>query len=208
MANYAHIENEQITGVYDLYPDNWRNISNFYLLANDTDSLYNLGWRTIIKVEPTYNTDYQRLGNPSYVITDDEVYETIEVIDLPIVEMVYQTEEELLAIKLAQHNSALETLRNKRDKLLADTDFTQLADVITINGSELNQLFVAYRQALRDLPNTYENDSEFINESSVTYPTYPVLTVTIPEATTETTDTSSEPVTQPSDGEPSSPGDV
>jgi hypothetical protein len=173
MANYAHVENGKITGVYDLYPDNWRNVSNFYLLANEPEVIYNLGWRTIVKSVPTYNSDTQRLGNPIHTIVNDEVHETLEVIDLPTVEIVYQTQEELLAIQLAQHNSAMETLRNKRDRLLAETDFTQLADVIKLNGIELTQLYEEYRQALRDLPNSYEIDSEFVNESTVTYPTKP-----------------------------------
>ena len=173
MANYAHIEDGTITGVYDLYPDNWRNISNFYLLENDTDTLRSLGWRTIVKSTPSYNSDTQYVGNPIHTIEDDNVIETYEIVDIVFSEIVYQTEEELAAIKLAQHNSAMETLRNKRDKLLADTDFTQLADVIKLNGVELTQLYEEYRQALRDLPNSYETDSEFINESTVTYPTKP-----------------------------------
>ena len=173
MANYAHVENGQITGLYDLYPDNWRNISNFYLLTNEPNVIYDLGWRTIVKSVPSYNTDTQRLGNPIHSIVDDEVHETLEIIDLPTPEIIYQTQEELIAIKLAQHNSAMETLRNKRDKLLADTDFTQLADVIKINGPELTQLYEDYRQALRDLPSSYEIDSEFVSESTVTYPTKP-----------------------------------
>jgi len=173
MANYAHIEDRTITGVYDLYPDNWRNISNFYLLENDTDTLYGLGWRTIVKPTPSYNRDTQRLGNPIHTIEDDTVVETYEIVDIVFSDIVYQTEEELAAIKLAQHNSAMETLRNKRDELLAETDFTQLADIIKINGAELTQLYEEYRQALRDLPNSYEIDSEFINESTVTYPTKP-----------------------------------
>jgi hypothetical protein len=208
MANYAHIENETITGVYDLYPDNWRNISNFYLLENDTDTLRGLGWRTIVKSTPSYNSDTQRLGNPIHTIVDDDVYESFEIIDIIFSDIVYQTQEELDAIKLALHNSAMETLRSKRDKLLAETDFTQLADVININGTELTQLYEEYRQALRDLPNSYEVDSEFVNESTVTYPTYPALIVTTPEVTTENTETVSEPVVQPSDGETSSPGDA
>ena len=173
MANYAHIEDEKITGVYDLYPDNWRNISNFYLLANDTDTLYSLGWRTIVKSTPAYNSDTQYVGNPIHTIENDDVIETYEIVDIVFPEVIYQTEEELASIKLAQHNSAMETLRNKRDMLLAETDFTQLADVISINGIELTQLYEEYRQALRDLPNSYEADSEFINESNVTYPTKP-----------------------------------
>lgn len=208
MANYAHIEDGTITGVYDLYPDNWRNISNFYLLATDVDTLYGLGWRTIVKSTPSYNSDTQYVGNPIHTIEDDTVVETYDIVDIVFSDIVYPTQEELIAIKLAQHNSAMETLRSKRDKLLASTDFTQLSDVITNNGIELNQLFVVYRQALRDLPNSYEVDSEFINESTVTYPSYPVLTVTTPEVTTQNTETVSEPVVQPSDGETSSPGDA
>ena len=173
MANYAHIENGTITGVYDLYPDNWRNISNFYLLANDTDTLHGLGWRTIVKSTPSYNSDTQYVGNPIHTIEDDNVIETYEIVDIVFSEIIYQTEEELAAIKLAQHNSAMETLRNKRDKLLAETDFTQLADMIKINGIELTQLYEEYRQALRDLPSSYEIDSEFVSESTVTYPTKP-----------------------------------
>ena len=208
MANYAHIEDEKITGVYDLYPDNWRNISNFYLLANDSTTLRSLGWRTIVKTTPTYNSDTQYVGNPIHTIIDDDVIETYEIVDIIFSEIVYQTEEELAAIKLAQHNSAMETLRQKRDQLLAETDFTQLSDIIKINGTELTQLYEEYRQALRDLPSSYESDSEFINESTVTYPTYPVRTITTPEVTTENTETVSESVEQPSDGETSIPGDA
>lgn len=208
MANYAHIEDGKITGVYDLYPDNWRNISNFYLLANDTDTLRSLGWRNIVKTIPTYNSDTQYVGNPIHTIIDDDVIETYEIVDIVFAEIVYQTEEELAAIKLAQHNSAMETLRQKRDQLLAETDFTQLADIIKINGTELTQLYEEYRQALRDLPSSYESDSEFVNESTVTYPTYPVRTITTPEVTTENTETVSESVEQPSDGETSIPGDA
>ena len=49
MTVYAHIENNEITGVYDTLPDNWRNISNFMGLAGETEFLYSLGWRTIVK---------------------------------------------------------------------------------------------------------------------------------------------------------------
>ena len=173
MANYAHIENGTITGVYDLYPDNWRNISNFYLLENDKDTLHGLGWRTIVKSIPSYNSDTQRLGNPIHTINDDEVHETLEVVDIVFPEEILHTPEQLASIILEQHNTAMKILRGKRDKLLAETDFTQLADIIKINGVELTQLYEEYRQALRDLPNSYESDNEFVNESTVTYPTKP-----------------------------------
>jgi len=172
MANYAHIENNQITGVYDLYPENWRNISNFHLL-NDNELLYSLGWRTIVKTVPVYNSDTQYVGNPIHNIVDDNVVETYQIINIEFSPVIEQSIEELQSIKLQQHNSAMETLRNKRNVLLQETDYTQLADVIKINGTELTQLFEEYRQQLRDLPNSYENDSEFIDESTVVYPTKP-----------------------------------
>ena len=35
MANYAHIVDGNIEGVYDLIPNNWKNISNFYALTEE-----------------------------------------------------------------------------------------------------------------------------------------------------------------------------
>ena len=201
MANYAHIEDGQITGVYDLYPENWRNISNFYLLSNDADAIYNLGWRTIVKTTPSYSSDTHYLSNPIHSLVDDTVYETLEVVAIVFSEEITYTVDQINSIQLEQHNSAIEILRQKRDKLLSDTDFTQLADVIALNGAELTQLFVLYRQALRDLPNLYETDSQFVDESTVIYPVYPVLNISISE-------TSTEPDTTTSDGETTNPGDV
>ena len=178
MTVYAHIENNEITGVYDLLPDNWRNISNFSALTNDTAFLYSLGWRTIVKDNPTYDSTYQRLGIPSYNLTGDDVVETIEIINLPrpetpVINNEPLTEEQLLAQQLIQHNDAMYLLRIRRDQLLTETDFTQLQDVATVNGVELTEQYTTYRQALRDLPTSYEADPTFIDESSVIYPTKP-----------------------------------
>lgn len=176
MTIYAHIENNEITGVYDLLPDNWRNISNFPSLINETDFLYSLGWRTIVKHAPEYDIEYQRLGKPSYIISGDDVIETIQIIDLPrpiVVEAVALTEEQLLAHQLLQHEEAVSNLRTKRDLLLIETDFTQLHDVIAANGTELTAQYVVYRQLLRDLPGIYVDDIAFVDESTVIYPQKP-----------------------------------
>lgn len=174
MANYALIENDSVTELYDLYPKNWRNISNFFALENETEFLHSLGWRTIVKTTPTYNVDTQRLGNPIYTIENDTVYESREVIDLPIAPAapVY-TQEQIEQQLLTQHNQALDALRIKRDKLLQETDYTQLNDVIILNGPELTAEYQTYRQQLRDLPAQYENDLSFIDESTIIYPTLP-----------------------------------
>jgi hypothetical protein len=147
-------------------------------LANNTDFLYSLGWRTIVKDTPTYDDLYQRLGNPSYDLVDDEVVETIEIINLPrpeipVVSNEAPTEAQLLEQQLRQHNDAVYLLRIRRDQLLAETDFTQLQDVKTINGVELTEQYATYRQSLRDLPTSYEADPTFIDESVVIYPTKP-----------------------------------
>lgn len=74
MANYAHVENNEITGVYDLLPDNWRNISNFSALANDVEFLRSLGWRVLVKE----NSELHWTNIPKYRIENDEVIEYFE----------------------------------------------------------------------------------------------------------------------------------
>ena len=100
----------------------------------------------------------------------------MEVVNLPIdtpPEPVIPTEEQLLQIKLNRHIDAMAQLRMKRDTLLTATDFTQLADVMQLNGEQLTALYNTYRQELRDLPAIYENDPEFLDESTVVYPVKP-----------------------------------
>ena len=75
MANFAHVENNEITGVYDLLPDNWRNISNFSALANDENTLRSLGWRKLIKE----NHELHWNNLPKYRIENDEVIEYFEI---------------------------------------------------------------------------------------------------------------------------------
>ena len=73
---------------------------------------------------------------------------------------------------------AMKQLREMRDKLLAESDWTQSRDVTLSNDAD----WKTYRQALRDLPSTASSD--FINQvitatsapvdmSSITFPTKP-----------------------------------
>lgn len=189
MANFAHIENDTITGVYDLIPDNWRNVSNFYVMQNDTEYLRSLGWRTIKKTTPVYDVYTQRLGNPIHNIVEDEVYETYEVIDLPKAPEVQPlTAEQTQEVLLGYHNEAMRILREKRDAYLKATDYTQLADIIKKNGETLTLQYEEYRQALRDLPSVYENNLDFTYEGDVVYPTEPVVEIVVPTVPTEPVD--------------------
>ena len=73
---------------------------------------------------------------------------------------------------------AIKQLREMRDNLLAESDWTQSRDVTLSNDADWKK----YRQALRDLPSTAS--SEFANQvitatsapvdmSSITFPTKP-----------------------------------
>lgn len=172
MARYAHIENNEITGVYDFLPENWRNISNFKALEGEEEFLASLGWRKIIKNAPEYNSSTQYMGNPKYTLVDDTVVEDIEIFDIPVI--VAQSFVETSAPTLdnnSLHIMAMQKLRDKRDQLLRETDFTQLLDVSKINGTDLTTAYENFRQQLRDLPDQYENDETFIDYSTVNFPT-------------------------------------
>ena len=54
------------------------------------------------------------------------------------------------------------TVRNKRDRLLAETDWWGVSDL------SMNSDRTAYRQALRNIPATYSSDPD-----TVEYPTKP-----------------------------------
>ena len=81
------------------------------------------------------------------------------------------TEEEIQA-KIAELEAAepMRLLRIKRNQLLQETDWTQNRDVTLANDAE----WAAYRQALRDLPNTATPElDEYGNLTNVTWPEKP-----------------------------------
>jgi len=77
--------------------------------------------------------------------------------------------EQILAIiPQVELDMAMETLRAKRNKLLADTDYTQLPDV-GFNAAERNA-YMIYRQALRDITNNIETAEQ---AKSIVFPPKP-----------------------------------
>ena len=77
--------------------------------------------------------------------------------------------EQILAIiPQVELDMAMETLRAKRNKLLADTDWTQLPDV-GFNAAERNAWMI-YRQALRDITNNIETAEQ---AKSISFPVKP-----------------------------------
>ena len=69
---------------------------------------------------------------------------------------------------IVEFEMALDELRAKRNKLLADTDYTQLPDV-GFNAAERNAWMV-YRQALRDITNNIETAEQ---AKSINFPAKP-----------------------------------
>lgn len=57
-------------------------------------------------------------------------------------------------------NVLWEPIRLKRDRLIRDTDWTQMPDAPLT--SEKKAEFTAYRQALRDIPQTYDNPDDIV----------------------------------------------
>ena len=56
-------------------------------------------------------------------------------------------------------NTGLNLARMQRDSLLSNCDWTQVEDVAL--SSELKQAWATYRQSLRDLPSTVDEDGNF-----------------------------------------------
>ena len=107
--------------------------------------------------------------NAEFVLTDGKIVEWHSP------EIPQPTEEEINA-KLTELEAAqpIRLLREERNKLIAETDWTQLKDISLDSIREKN--WKEYRQALRDLPNgsTPKLDSYGnLDMSSVTWPDKP-----------------------------------
>ena len=144
MANFALVENNEITERHDLLPKAWRNISGFDLLIDDESTLNALGWYKIIKVYIPYDSSLQYISGHSYEFKDGGVFES--PIFTGIIQVPPKTPEELF-------QEALIALRIQRDKLISLSDWTQLVDVQAIHDDEWKAQWANYRQQLRDLPN-------------------------------------------------------
>jgi hypothetical protein len=186
MANFVFIEDNNIVEFHDSLPKNWRNTSRLDLLKDHEELLNQKGWYTVRKVEIAYNHQTHYLDGYVYNIEDNQVFE------IPILkEIIYSTvpdeQEEI------RFNIELSNIRNVRDQLLRESDWTQMADVQQLRSQEWKDNWANYRQELRDVPNKCISGE--INIYMVNWPTIPNQTVnyidpTIPNS--EITDPSPE----------------
>jgi hypothetical protein len=162
MANFVHVENGSITEYHDKIPQNWRNVSGFNLLTKP--ELLALGWYWVENISDHHEYDTQYIAGYTYDILTDKVVQTPQIVSY--------TAEELAQRAQQLTDSMMVALREERNRLLKESDWTQTLDIVELKGEPWREEWKTYRQELRDLPATYEG-TQLNNLSSVTWPTEP-----------------------------------
>jgi hypothetical protein len=160
MANWAYVENGEVKGQYDLLPANWKNVSGLNLAANDLPFLKSVGWYPVTKKSETWNDLTHYVNGYSYEIKENDILESVN-----LTERQPETQEEFSTLKYR----FIEELREKRNELLKDSDWTQLQDVQNLFDESTKNKWVVYRQALRDIVEEY-SENEITNIAQVNWP--------------------------------------
>jgi len=141
MKLYCYTEDGQIKNGPMTLPVNWKNISNFNAL--DDNSLRDYGWLPYMKV-----SDFKDIiVSSSFEIIDDKVIETVITRD--------KTPEELEKESVQEQLNKWEAIRSQRDELLKKSDIYVMIDRWNSMDSTEQQQWTEYRQLLRDIPQTY-----------------------------------------------------
>lgn len=157
MTHYAFVEQGSVQAEYSQLPVNWKNISNFYALANNPQQLAVLGWYELQdSTVPITNDLLQYHGPVEYQIDPDNgmVYKSQPI-------MLYDPPPSPNQLHDQQTQSFMQALRQERNIRLQLTDWTQMADVQGMRDDAWKQAWASYRQSLRDLPQMYSN-AEYI----------------------------------------------
>ena len=152
MIQWVYVENDEIIEKHEWLPMNWRNYSGLHLSYNDINFLNSIGWYKVVREDQTYDTSNYRLVGYNYSLENNQAIETV------VLEEISQQEKDFA---IEQDNiHFMSELRSERNRLLRESDWTQLADVIERNGQEWYQNWSTYRQSLRDLPSNYSTRTE------------------------------------------------
>lgn len=156
MIKWALIQDGKISEIYDMLPDSWANISNFYVIT-DEDFLKSLGWYSFEDTPPIYDPT-THTSSVSYTFENGVVTSnyTVESITNPIVP---PSEEEL----------EWEKVRQKRDQLMKDFEwrYTRLERQkrLSLSTTDSIEKLDKYMQDLADI--TSQN-----NPFGVVWPEY------------------------------------
>lgn len=160
MANWAVIENGNITETYDSLPKNWRNISNLHASEGDLNSLIQFGWYPIEHEQVNYDGNTQILEKSDTVIQDKKVIQKYTVRNISTDEL-YET--------------FISNLRKTRNKLLENSDYMCLVDIVNSRNSQYLVDITTYRQQLRNLPDLYPNNGTIYDYFAIVWPVKPDL---------------------------------
>jgi len=139
---YARVENNQVVDHNRDLPKNWENFSNFYLFDNQTLKEY--GWYPFRFVEAP-NIDNSVISGSYFEINEDEVVE-------------YQTRRPKTEQEIQEETEQKwREIREKRNRLLFESDWTQLPDSPLSEEKRLE--WKTYRQELRDITNYASPDA-------------------------------------------------
>jgi hypothetical protein len=163
MANWALVEDNQITGKYDLLPKNWRNISGLDLSKDDLPFLKSLGWYPVVGQNTPFDDTKYFIQKYDYTIGENSVSQ------IPVlVERTFEPAGPVENYSIMKHVFILE-LRKERNQRLLDSDWTQLTDIQSMLNEETKNKWAVYRQALRDITLEYLNNG-VIDISQVNWP--------------------------------------
>ena len=170
---WAYVEGDSIVEEHFKLPLYWKNYSNFFALESDVDYLKSIGWyRLTENAAPITNDQLEYHGEPEYQILHDEgvVIKTKPVLikdNPPAPDQPNQQAREYF----------MSRLRAERNRLLRETDWTQMLDVQFYQSEEWVNVWRDYRQSLRDLPELYESHplSEIVDYSSIQWPPAPLV---------------------------------
>lgn len=167
MANWVTVENNEITGYYDLIPQSWKHISGLDKSKDDTVFLKSLGWFPVARQLVDYDINTHEITSFQYQIQENSVTE-IPVITERSVTIVLEPADTIGEFQVLK-DKFMATLRAMRNEKLAQSDYTQLADIQATFDDETKNKWTAYRQALRDFPAKYI-DNDVLSIENVTWP--------------------------------------
>jgi hypothetical protein len=159
MANWAYVENNTVKERHDFLPKSWKNVSRLDKLIDDVNLLNNLGWFKVEKEYQDYDNSTQRIIGYNYEFTDNKVIESLQLEDY--------IEEKPTFEKLKE--TFLNDLREKRNELLRESDWSQSTDIQNLIDDETKNAWINYRQTLRNLPKVYESN-EVLDLNQVEWP--------------------------------------
>ena len=146
MANWAHVENNEIKGQYDLLPKNWQNISGLDLSSDNLPFLKSVGWYPVTKQNDSWDDLTHYVSGYEYELRENDVLESI---------ILAEKQPELVPNYSTLKNEFIIELRKQRNQKLFESDWTQLVDIQNLFDEIAKNQWVVYRQKLRDIPELY-----------------------------------------------------